>query len=67
MAALKIGNVYAVVLGVVVLSVLHFLIGLMSVCVGVASSVTAEVWLAHTVSPIWSGAFVSISTINIDI
>lgn len=48
-----------VVAAVAVLSVLHLAIGSVSVCVGVALSAKAEVWLAHTVSPIWSGCFVS--------
>lgn len=51
--------VYAVVVAVVVLAIFHMVVGLVSICVGVTSSIRAEVWLAHTVSPIWSGACVS--------
>ncbi|CAI9730234.1 196-like [Octopus vulgaris] len=49
--------------GVFVLSGLHFFVGLVSVCVGVVSSIKAEVWLAHSVSPIWSGGFFIITGI----
>ena len=54
--------VYAVVVAVVVVSAIHSATGLASICLGVSSSIKADVWLAHTVSPIWSGAFVSIVT-----
>lgn len=37
----------------------HIFLGLLSVCVGVILSIQAEVWLAHSVSPIWSGGIVS--------
>lgn len=33
----------------------HIFLGVLSVCVGVILSIQAEVWLAHSVSPIWSG------------
>lgn len=48
-----------IVLGVQFISAFHAFLGLVSVCVGVVSSIQAEVWLAHSVSPIWSGGFVS--------
>ena len=51
--------VYAVVVAVVILGVIHVINGTFSICLGVTSSIKAEIWLAHTVSPIWSGAFVS--------
>ncbi len=51
--------VYAVVVAVVILGVIHVVNGIFSICLGVTSSIKAEIWLAHTVSPIWSGAFVS--------
>ncbi|KAF6024334.1 hypothetical protein EB796_017335 [Bugula neritina] len=40
-------------------STLHGLMGIMSIILGVLSSRKSEVWMAHRVSPIWSGAFVS--------
>lgn len=49
-----------VLVSVYVISGIHVLLGMISVCVGVVSSIKAEVWLAHSVSPIWSGGFVSI-------
>ena len=52
-------SVFAVLMTTIVMSFLHILIGCVSVCIGVISSVQAEVWLAHRVSPIWSGGFVS--------
>jgi hypothetical protein len=55
--------VYAVVVAVVVLAIFHLSLGLVSVCIGVTSSIQAEVWLAHTVSPIWSGAFFCVTGI----
>lgn len=48
------------IIAVVGLSLCHLLIGLTSVCVGLATSVTAEVWLAHNFSPVWSGVVVSV-------
>ena len=50
---------WAVVIAVLVLSVFHLSLGLVSVCVGLLASIQAEVWMAHSVSPIWSGGFVS--------
>lgn len=50
---------YVIIVSVVVLSVCHLSLGLLSVIVGMISSIHAEVWMAHSVSPIWSGAFVS--------
>ena len=44
---------------VFMLCLFHVLLGLVAVAIGVAASIQAEVWLAHTVSPIWSGVFVS--------
>ncbi|XP_060070869.1 uncharacterized protein LOC132550797 [Ylistrum balloti] len=41
----------------------HVLLGLLSVCLGVISSIKSEVWLAHRVSPIWSGGFFIITGI----
>ncbi|XP_041352419.1 transmembrane protein 196-like [Gigantopelta aegis] len=48
---------------VYVVSGFHAFIGLLSVVIGVISSIKAEVWLAHRVSPIWSGAFFIITGI----
>ncbi|KAI0231989.1 hypothetical protein LSAT2_017670, partial [Lamellibrachia satsuma] len=50
---------WAVTIAVLVLSVFHLLLGFISMCVGIAASIQADVWLAHSVSPIWSGGFVS--------
>lgn len=41
---------------IVVLGVMHFILGIISIVVGIISTKRAEVWLAHSVSPIWSGA-----------
>ncbi|XP_067681259.1 transmembrane protein 196-like [Haliotis cracherodii] len=46
-----------VVTAVYIVSGFHAFFGLLSVVVGVISSIKAEVWLAHSVSPIWSGGF----------
>jgi len=51
---------HVVVTAVCVISGFHIVLGLISVVVGIISSIKAEVWLAHSVSPIWSGGFVSI-------
>ena len=50
-----------VVLAVYVVSGVHAFLGLLNLVVGVISSIRAEVWRAHSVSPIWSGGFVSIT------
>ncbi|XP_013398378.1 uncharacterized protein LOC106164882 [Lingula anatina] len=47
----------AIIAAVVGLSIFHLVLGAVSVCLGVVSSIQAEVWLAHSVSPIWSGGF----------
>ncbi|KAJ8308722.1 hypothetical protein KUTeg_013596 [Tegillarca granosa] len=52
-----------VLVSVYVISGIHVLLGMISVCVGVVSSIKAEVWLAHSVSPIWSGGFFIITGI----
>ena len=52
---------WAVVVAVLGLSVFHLCLGVISICVGVSASIQAEVWMAHSVSPIWSGGFVSTS------
>lgn len=39
----------------------HIFLGVFSVCLGVILSIQAEVWLAHSVSPIWSGGIVSLT------
>ncbi|CAH1790706.1 unnamed protein product [Owenia fusiformis] len=54
---------FAVILAVLVLAGCHLVLGVVSVGVGVIASIQAEVWLAHTVSPIWSGGFFIITGI----
>ena len=49
---------------VFLLCLVHVLLGLVAVAIGVTASIQADVWLAHTVSPIWSGVFVSIHQIR---
>lgn len=39
------------------MSGVHVFLGVLSVCVGVVSCIRADIWLAHSVSPIWSGGF----------
>jgi len=58
---------YAPVPITIVLSCLHILLGIISFVTGVLSSIHALVWLAHTVSPIFSGCFVSDQNKNIKI
>lgn len=48
-----------VVLAVYVVSGVHAFLGVLNLVVGVIASIRAEVWRAHSVSPIWSGGFVS--------
>ncbi|KAL5007954.1 hypothetical protein ScPMuIL_013535 [Solemya velum] len=52
-----------VLIAVYAISTCHMFLGLMSICLGVVSSIQAEVWLAHKVSPIWSGSFFLITGI----
>ncbi|KAK2170271.1 hypothetical protein LSH36_3g01003 [Paralvinella palmiformis] len=54
---------WIVAIAILILSIFHLSLGLISVCVGVISSIRAEVWLAHSVSPIWSGGFFVITGI----
>lgn len=54
---------HVVVTSVCVISGFHGILGLISVIVGIISSIKAEVWLAHSVSPIWSGSFFIITGI----
>lgn len=48
---------WAILVAVIGLSVFNIWLGLISVVVGVIASIQAEVWMAHSVSPIWSGGF----------
>ncbi|XP_052769602.1 transmembrane protein 196-like [Mya arenaria] len=54
---------HIVVTSVCVISGFHALLGVISVIVGIISSSKSEVWLAHCVSPIWSGGFFIITGI----
>lgn len=56
---LNLPNMWAVVIATLILSVFHIGLGIISIGVGLFASIQAEVWMAHSVSPIWSGAFVS--------
>jgi hypothetical protein len=42
------------------ISSLHLLLALISIIVGIISQSRSPVWMAHSVSPIWSGVFVSL-------
>lgn len=57
--SLPLAMLRVVLAAVLTLSVLHLGLGAVSVCVGMISSIQAVVWMAHRVSPIWSGGFVS--------
>lgn len=50
---------YTIILFIIVLSATHIILGLISFIIGIIATVQALVWIAHTVSPIWSGVFVS--------
>lgn len=41
------------------ISTLHVLLALISILLGIVSQSRKVVWMAHSVSPIWSGVFVS--------
>ena len=49
-----------VLVAVYTLSLCHGVIAIFSVCIVIVSAMSADIWMAHKVSPIWSGAFVSI-------
>ena len=49
---------YAKIFFVLFISSMHILFGLVSFVVGVFASIKSLIWMAQTVSPIWSGAFV---------
>jgi hypothetical protein len=51
---------YIKVLLVVILSAIHIFFGVISIITGITSTIQALVWVAHAISPIWSGAFVCI-------
>ena len=51
---------YGKIVLIVVLSALHIFFGIISFIVGVLTSAQSLIWMAHTVSPLWSGAFVSL-------
>lgn len=50
---------WPVLMAVYVLSSCHALIGVLSIVIGIISTLDTEIWMAHRVSPIWSGGFVS--------
>ena len=41
------------------ISSFHLLLGLISILLGIISQSRELVWMAHSISPIWSGVFVS--------
>lgn len=41
------------------ISIIHLLLALINIFVGIISQSQSSVWMAHSVSPIWSGVFVS--------
>lgn len=49
---------YIFILLTYVISSLHLLLALTSIIVGIISQSRSPVWIAHSVSPIWSGIFV---------
>ena len=51
---------YIKVLLVIILSAIHIFFGVISIITGITSTIQALVWVAHAISPIWSGAFVKI-------
>lgn len=50
---------YSFILLTYAISLVHLLLALISILVGIISQSRALVWMAHSVSPIWSGIFVS--------
>ncbi|KAF6016460.1 hypothetical protein EB796_015795 [Bugula neritina] len=48
---------WKILVPVYILSACHGITAVLSICLGIASSLTADVWMAHRVSPIWSGGF----------
>ena len=51
---------YGNVVVIIFISSVHILLGVISFITGVLTSIQSLIWMAHTVSPIWSGVFVSI-------
>uniref|UniRef100_A0A1I8HVF0 Transmembrane protein n=1 Tax=Macrostomum lignano TaxID=282301 RepID=A0A1I8HVF0_9PLAT len=52
-------NLYqSVLLTVLVLAITHIALGSLSIVLGTISTIEAVVWMAHRVSPIWSGGFI---------
>uniref|UniRef100_A0A1I8GVV6 Transmembrane protein 196 n=1 Tax=Macrostomum lignano TaxID=282301 RepID=A0A1I8GVV6_9PLAT len=47
----------SVLASVLVLAVIHLILGSLSIMLGTVSTIQAVVWMAHRVSPIWSGGF----------
>ncbi len=52
---------YAKIYIVIVLIIFHILFGVISIFTGILSTLKVNVWTAHTISPIWSGNFVSLN------
>jgi hypothetical protein len=48
------------VYSIIIICLFHILFGILSFLFGILTSIKAHIWVAHAVSPIWSGAFVSI-------
>ncbi|KAF6023270.1 hypothetical protein EB796_018427 [Bugula neritina] len=51
---------WKILVPVYILSACHGITAVLSICLGIASSLTADVWMAHRVSPIWSGGFIMV-------
>ncbi|CAF1002140.1 unnamed protein product [Brachionus calyciflorus] len=46
---------------IIIISSFHILLGVINFIVGILSSIRSRVWMAHTVSPIWSGILYIVS------
>jgi len=40
------------------ISLIHILIAILSIIVGIISQSQEQIWMAHSISPLWSGIFV---------
>lgn len=49
------------------ISSLHVILALMSIILGIISQSREPVWMAHSISPLWSGVFVRISFDSIEL
>lgn len=49
-----------------VISSLHLVLALINIILGITSQIREPIWMAHSISPLWSGVFVRRKNYSLD-